>query len=301
MQPAILRVLFLFASLAVFARAGDNSAIPLFRLGENERVVHLVSGPFGETGYAPRLEAMLLREFSSHGLIYRRVKGPLGTVLPELETRIFIHRPTVVLIQTGNRDLVGQRHYDFAGFPRDLETLVAKLSERRMRIIICSPTPVGSESRRGKLVFPVDGLNRWTNSAREIAARYHAPFVDLFSEAIEWPMIGNGSARNYYAAPEHEKSFALFCRQLRFAAHGSTATAAVDAFSRLESAKPAFVKEIERGQELAALLSTISEFKLPPWVKVEDFERQKTAALQRTTQELADHDARLAQLVAKSR
>lgn len=217
MKPNFL-ARFVLASLGfgTLPRLHGGESIAVVPVAEGERMVHVVASPFTHEYYQPRLEAMLLHRYAPFGLKYRRVKSSLAEVAGNLDALVLVHRPSLVMIQTGNWDLVRLRHYEFTEYPKQLEQVVARLTEKRIRIIICSPIPIGSDSRKDHLVFPVDELSRWAGAARQIAARHGAPFVDLFTDAIEWKVPGSTRAANYYSAEQHRESFELLRRQLRF-------------------------------------------------------------------------------------
>lgn len=218
-------VVLLFAlSLVAVVPARGAAAPASWVVGENERVVHVVGTPFTHEYYVPRLETLLLERYAHQGLTYRRVAvtGALQDLLNDLDRRVLVHRPTLVILQAGNDDLYSQRRrpaFDFDAYPKVLEALVKTLRERNIRVVLCSVVPVGNGSTREHLRPPLDGLQGWVTAARAIAERHGAAFVDLFTEAIGWEGIGTGKYfRNYYSIQEQERSWQILQRQLPFAA-----------------------------------------------------------------------------------
>lgn len=252
MKPNFL-AWFVLAGLGfgALSRLHGGESIAVVRVAEGERMVHVVASPFTHEYYQPRLEAMLLHRYAPFGLKYRRVKSSLAELAGNLDALVLVHRPSLVMIQTGNWDLVRLRHYEFTEYPKHLEHVAARLAEKRIRMIICSPIPIGSDSRKGQLVFPVDELSRWAGAARQIAARHGAPFVDLFSDAIEWKVPGSTRAANYYSAEQHRDSFELLRRQLRFEPSATTVT--VDAKARTVNSDLARIRDVTWGVQGIAL------------------------------------------------
>jgi hypothetical protein len=217
-------------------------------IGANERVVHLLGTPFTHDYYAPRLETLLLQRYAHRGLVYRRVavSGPLQDLVENLDARVLAHRPTFVVLQAGNDDLFSQRRrptFDFTAYPQSLKALVKRLRERKIRVVVCSVVPVANGSAPDRLLPPMDGLKTWVDAAREIASRHGAIFVDLFTEAIGWEMIGQERYfRRHYSPEGHERSWQLLSRQLRFTPEGSTAR--IDVRRRRARAEGAAVTEL---------------------------------------------------------
>jgi hypothetical protein len=197
-------------------------------IGDNERVVHVVGMPFHHSYCAPRLETLLLERFAWRGLVVRRVelRGSMASLLAEFDTKVRIHRPTFVVLQAGNDDLYHQRAvtFDFGVYQAPTDEIVKKLRGDGAQVILCSVVPFDNDSTPGRLFGPVAGLQTWVEAARQIAARHRAVFVDQFTEAVGWPMIGNDSKSKFWYDPQgHEKSWKLFTKQVRFEPAGSEA------------------------------------------------------------------------------
>jgi len=205
------------------AGAADPQVVPI---DDNERVVHVVGMPFNHSYCAPRLETLLLERFAWRGLVVRRVelRRSMASLLSELDARVLIHRPTLVVLQAGNNDLYGQRAvtFDFGAYQGPTEEIVKRLGGAGVKVILCSVTPFDNGSTPDRLLGPVAGLKTWVDAARQIAARHHAVFVDQFTEAVGWPMIGNDvKSKFFYDRHGHEKSWQLFAKQVRFEAAGT--------------------------------------------------------------------------------
>lgn len=219
--PLAVWIMFL-PTLAGFGRAGPQ----VVHIGERERVVHVVGAPFNHSYCAPRLETLLLERYAWRGLVVRRVElhGSMASLLADLNSRVMIHRPTLVVLQAGNDDLYQQRAvtFDFGVYQTPTEEIVRRLRAAGVQVILCSVTPFDNGSTPDRLLGPMAGLKTWVEAARQIAARHHVLFVDQFSEAIGWSMIGNDSKSKFYYDPQgHEKSWNLFAKQVRFAPEGA--------------------------------------------------------------------------------
>lgn len=237
----IARRLIVLAFLALAPAVYPAGPANTVRLADGERFIHVVASPFTHSNYAPHFEAMLLRRHASRGLTYRRVHAILAELVGRLDELVFIHRPSIVMIQTGNWDLLRQRHYVFTEYPRHLEEIMAALSARKVRVILCSPIPVGTASTREKPVFPIDQMSGWVDAARRTAAQHDAVFVDLFTESIAWRIPGTGRAQFYPTAEQHRQFFALLQRQVGFEPFGRTV--AGDAATRVLSGESTALRD----------------------------------------------------------
>jgi len=214
--------MYALAALCAFGvtlAAEEASKPAVVQIGADERVVHVVGTPFNHVYYEPRLEALLLQRYACRGLVFREVAAGsrLADLLKDLEGRVMIHRPTLVIIQAGNDDLNSQYRrvtFDFAVYRPPVEEMVKKLRAANVKVILCSIIPRGADGPRGKLNPPNDGLRTWVDAARDIAAKRDAVFVDLFTEAVDWPMINN--PKTHYDPEHHRRSWELFARQVHF-------------------------------------------------------------------------------------
>lgn len=291
-----LVAVLVFASTVFASTVAASESPSVFPIRAGERIVHLVGAPFTDAPYAPRLEAWLLRDFAGRGLSYRRVSGSIGQVIPELENRILIHLPTTVIIQTGNWELLRERHYDFSKYGRQVTELLGKLAARQVRVILCSPVPVRVTDPKGELQFIAEGLARWVGVAREIARRAGVAYIDLYTAAVDWPMVGPNKLLSHYDAVRHEQSFELLRRQIRFVPEGSAGgidARDASAFKNLAALKT----ELDRGQVLAGPLADIAAFAAPIWLRADNVEAQRTAARRRAESELAQHDTRVREIL----
>jgi len=214
--------LTLICCLCGAAQEGAQPAVVPIR--PNERVVHCAGQPFNHVYYGHHLERYLLRRFAHSGLIFRHVdmKRSTAATLRSVEQDVLVHKPTLVVLQPGNVDIRAQfrrLEYDFATLPKTMEALVVRLRQEGIRVILCSPIPVGSSESLQDLSPPNKGIQGWVGAMRDMAAKHDAVFVDLFSEAVTWPMIS--SAKTYYATGTHQKSWELFLDQVRFEPSGS--------------------------------------------------------------------------------
>lgn len=240
----------LFAASSVCAYGEGPAAPQVVRIQDNERVLHIVGLPFTHPGCKPYLETLLVARYGHHGLAYRRISlGNLSAavnagycrttaeVAKNLKDNVLIHKPTLVIIQPGNFELGVQsrRHpnYDYDSYPKVLEQLVQALRAQGIRIILCSTIPVGTSESLQKLSFPNDHLAGWVSSAREIARKHDAVFVDLFSQAVTWPMTS--PSQDYYSLETYEKSWVLFQSQVRFEPGGSRVTIQADTATVVEA------------------------------------------------------------------
>jgi len=249
----------LCALLSIPSVKGEEPKSPqVVPIAENERVVHLVGQPFCHVYCKPNLETFLVTHFACRGLVYRRVPMtyiPTRTGLSRRFTAellkdmsaLLVHKPTIVIIQPGNSELLTQfrsyPNYDFDTYPKVLDSLVQKLRAQGIRVILCSTIPMGGFSAsQSKLVSPYDRLAGWVTAAREISLRHGAAFVDQFTEAVTWKMIS--SRQEYYAIEEHEKSWALFLKQICFEPDGSRINIRADSLEA--KAEGAAVSDVKR-------------------------------------------------------
>jgi len=285
-----MRTLLILLTLVAASKAAVEVPID-----DHERVVHLIGTPFNHVYYEPRMEALLLRGYADRGLIYRRVNAGrnLAELLKNLESKVFIHRPTLVIVQCGIDDLASQSRqveFDFQQYPKAIESLVQALRERRIKVVLCSPTPLGSASTREKLIFPLDGIKTWVDAARETADRHGASFVDLFSDALTWPMIGNHPKTLYQYDPEgHRKSWELFRQQLQFTPVPPEPAALSEELK----------KEFIHGHQLVEELEAVENYQLPAWIKLPTYPAQKDAARQAVLTKLDAHDRRVRELAGR--
>lgn len=205
----------------------------VLQIGDQERGVLIVGTPFNHSYNAPRMETLLLQQFACCGLIFRQVtlvNSTLeGLLYEHFDDQVMIHKPSLVIIQAGLDDLLLQYRsqvYDFSVYPKNLEAMVKKLQEANVKVVVCSVTPCQNGSTKNKLIPPMDGLKTWVDAARDIASRHKVFFVDLFTEAIEWPMISGGY---FYDTQGHEKLWKLLTSQLRFEPVGSSVLIEADA------------------------------------------------------------------------
>ncbi|MBM4081340.1 MAG: hypothetical protein FJ278_16680, partial [Planctomycetes bacterium] len=214
--------MYALAALCAFGvtlAAEEASKPAVVQIGADERVVHVVGTPFNHVYYEPRLEALLLQRYACRGLVFREVAAgiSLADLLKDLEGRVMIHRPTLVIIQAGNDDLNSQYRrvtFDFAVYRPPVEEMVRKLRAANVKVILCSVIPRGADGPKGRLNPPNDGLKTWVDAARDIAAKHDAVFVDLFTEAVDWPMIN--TPKTHYDPEHHRRSWELFARQVHF-------------------------------------------------------------------------------------
>ena len=197
------------------------------QVSKNERVVHIVAQPFLHVYCKPCLEELLLARYGHTGLVYRRVpltyRSTTVQIEKELDKRVLVYRPTLVIIQPGNYELSRQRRscgYNFDHFPIALDKMVKRLREKNIKVILCSVVPIGASKCIDKLDVNNKGLKKWVDKAQDIAQRHGAIFVDLFTEAITWPMIARPPS--YYDRSTHEKSWKLFLKQVCFKPVGPT-------------------------------------------------------------------------------
>jgi hypothetical protein len=266
---------------------------------DNERVVHLVGAPFSHVYCKPHLAKLLLARCAHRGLTYRRVPVDRLTakgLLRDLEKKVLLHEPTLVVLQPGSSELRLQFRrptFDFESYPAALERLVAAIRERGIRVILCSVTPMGEPSPGLDQLTPVHaGLKGWVDAARETARRHDAVFIDLFSEAVAWPMISG--LKNLYGPAEHETSWQLFRQQLRLeptSAGPAKAPLTVEDETAFEAAMDALQKATSELEEICA-------FRIPPWLKLEDGEAQRQAAMAGVRAALAEHDRRLREVMS---
>jgi len=208
-------VCVLLASALTWA---ESKAPTTVQLDDNERVLHLVGKPFTHVYAYPYLETMLRQYYGHRGLVYRRTTGTMADFSRRLDDLLSVHRPTLVILQGSNEDLYNQwrkKVFDFATFPKVLESVVARLREKDIRIILCSAIPVGQETYDAEPQY--HRLQEWVEAARGIASRRGALFVDLYTEAKGWHMIGGRPrAKHHYDTAHHHKSWELFLSQVRF-------------------------------------------------------------------------------------
>jgi lysophospholipase L1-like esterase len=226
----MLAVLVLPGARAADAVAGDRTP-QVVEIGDNERVVHIIGTPFDHAYCEPRLEMLLIGSYACRGLTFRAVPATRGLadLLKEFDARVLIHRPTLVIIQAGNDDLNLQYRrvaFDFSIYRPVIEDIVRRLRAAKVKVVLCSVIPRGSSGHRGVILPPNDGLQTWVAAAREIAARHQAAFVDLFTEALDWPMISNPPT--HYDREHQRRSWELLAEQLRFQP-GSESCVEVDA------------------------------------------------------------------------
>ena len=213
-----MRYLVAICALVAPVALADAPGPTTIALGDNERVLHLMGTPFTHSYAAPRLETMLRQYYGHRGLVYRRVTGTMADFSSKLPARLSAYNPTLVVLQSSNNDLYVQwrrKVFNFSRFPRVLESVVKRLRAEKIRVIVCSPTPVGKESYEAEPQYK--RLKEWVDAGRAIAARHGAAFVDLYTKAVGWPMIGSRKrARHYYNVGHHRKSWELFLSQVRF-------------------------------------------------------------------------------------
>ena len=188
------------------------------RLADNERVLHFISSPFDHSYCEPRLETTLRRYYARRGLVYRRVtRSAVADFLRDLDGRLAGYRPTLVIVQASNADIQRQwrrKVFDFSKFPAALDALVKKLRDKGIKVILCSVIPVGPKTY--ELEPQYKRLSEWVEAARRTAAKHGAIFVDLYTKAVGWHMIGRPRAQLYYDVKHHRKSWDLFRSQVRF-------------------------------------------------------------------------------------
>ena len=247
----------LFLLMAASANATDPQEV---RIGPNERVVHIVGSPFMHVYARPYLQEHLVRRFAHRGLVIRQVPMRQTIMaLRSLDQEVLVHKPTLVVYQPGSTEISAQsrrRVYDFAGYPKVLESLVKKLRDKGARVIVCSVIPKGKSESIDKLAPPNDGLKTWADAARQIAKRHGATYVDQFTGAVTWPMISG--AKTYYATAQHNKSWALFTSQVRFVM--DVPSVRIDAAKAKADCQGATVADLKAGKDAAAftLQSTAS-------------------------------------------
>lgn len=269
-----MRTIFLFLMLLSAARAEPVT------IAENERVVHLIGTPFTHAYYEPRLGAMLLHSYAERGLVYRPVNAGrnLADLLRNLEAKVFVHRPTLVIVQCGIDDLLSQSRqveFDFQQYPKSIETLVDTLRKRNVKVILCSPTPLPTQ---------LEGLKSWEKAARETAARHGAAYADLFTEAVDWKMIGSHPKSLYQYDPDgHRKSWELFLRQVQFDPPAAEPATISPDLKALMGHVSGHVTELE----------AVETYKLPSWIKLADYEEQKERARQSLLNVLVVEDLRI--------
>lgn len=207
-------VVFLLSATA-FAGAPKPRVLSL---GDNERVLHVINVPFSHVYCHPNLETTLRKYYGHRGLTYRRVVKRTGELVKELDGLLAVYRPTLVIIQTGCGDISRQyrrKVFDFAKYPKDLETVMKKLAAKKVRVVLCSTTPVGPETRKFEPQY--ERLKEWADAARRIAKQHGALFVDLYTGAVGLPTIGGAVHMRYYHDPKgHARLWDLFRGQVAF-------------------------------------------------------------------------------------
>ena len=105
--PKCVSLLPLLGAVAL-AAAGEEAPQQSIQIADNERVVHVVGSQFTHSYYEPRLETALLERYACRGLLFRQVAqdGSMVALLRDLDARVMIHKPTLVIIQAGNDDLI---------------------------------------------------------------------------------------------------------------------------------------------------------------------------------------------------
>ena len=249
-------------------RGAEPTSPQVVPIAENERVVHFVGDPFIHAYCKPNLETFLVAHFARRGLAYRRVSmgwkqarsGQLSlrmtaAMLKDMDDLLLVHKPTLVILQPGNMELTVQfrsyPNFDFDAYPKALDSLVGKLRAKGVRVIVCSAVPMGGVSGDpSKLVLPYDRLAGWVTAARETSLRHGAVFVDQFTDAIPWKMVY--PSQEHYTFEGHDKSWALFQKQVRFEPDGSRISIRGDSLKA--KAEGASVSDVRRDGNAISLL-----------------------------------------------
>ena len=242
--PAVLSLLAITSAMA-------QAAPPVIQIEDHERVVHVTGTPFNHAYYGDWLETFLLQRYAHRGLIFRSVNRrsySADGLARDLDTLVLIHKPTLVILQCGNDDLDKQyrsEKYDFAEalYARPMEIIVQKLRAAGIKVVLCSVIPRGTDGPKGRFNPPNDGLKVWVDQARKIADSHGVVFVDIFTDAIDWPMINK--PQNSYGADMHKKSWELMSKQVRFEPAGSNVT--IDAKSGRTQCQGATVTDLQTG------------------------------------------------------
>lgn len=244
-------VCFLLTSALVWA---ESKAPTTVQLGDNERVLHLVGKPFTHVYAYLYLETMLRRYYGHRGLVYRRTTGTMADFSRRLDGLLSVHRPTLVILQGSNEDLYNQwrkKVFDFSRYPKVLESVVARLREKEIRVILCSAIPVGQETYDAEPQY--HRLQEWVEAARGIAGRHRALFVDLYTKAKGWHMIGGRPrAKHHYDTKHHRKSWDLFLSQVCFQSPASTTR--LDAKTGKAVAQGATVPDVKADPQATSLV-----------------------------------------------
>ena len=239
---------------AALSASGEPQPV---RIEPDERVVHVVGVPFDHAYYEHHLEKLLVGRYAHIGLVYRRVtlNRTTADLVKTLESSVLIHRPTLVVYQPGNADMMSQwrrTKKNYKVYPSTVEKLVSELRKRNIRLIACSVIPLGTSESRDKLTPLNEGLKGWVEAVRESAAGHGAVFVDLFNEAVTWRMIA--AHQNHYGSAEHKKSWELLLRQVRFEPERSVVSVSVK--DGAHSALHASIGGLEAGRTRVAFSLT---------------------------------------------
>lgn len=165
--------------------------------------------------YARYIENFVRTRFPNWKIAFRNcgINGHTAQMgIPYLESDVLVWTPTLAIVNWGMND--GRRERGVQYYRDGIVPYVDKLRARGVRVVLCSVIPRGPRGGTGAMLPPNDGLQTWVAAARDVAARRHAVFVDLFTEAVDWPMINKPPT--HYDPEHHRMSWELWAAQVHF-------------------------------------------------------------------------------------
>ena len=147
-------------------------------------------------GFIVKMDSMLRRNNlqDSYELIGSGISGnKVYDLYLRLEDDVLSKDPDIVIIYIGVNDVWHKRLLgtgtDADKFERFYNAIIKKLSDRKIKVILCTPAVIGEKT---DLSNEQDGdMNRYSNIIRGIAAKNNLPLVDLRKRFLEYDLQNN--------------------------------------------------------------------------------------------------------------
>lgn len=147
-------------------------------------------------GYISRMDSMIAAQGLSdrYELIGSGISGnKVYDLFLRLEDDVLKKEPAIVVIYIGVNDVwhkrTGGTGTDADKFERFYSTMIKKLKEKNIQVVLCTPAVIGE---RTDFSNEQDGdLNKYSNIIRDLAAKNGLPLVDLRKAFLEYNLKNN--------------------------------------------------------------------------------------------------------------